>query len=84
MAPKHPGKLRFAIAMRGGVSLSVWIGGAVAEVDRLRRAKAPQEARGAQEPGDQDPFAERLLEIAGFSTVEVDVLSGASPAFRTW
>lgn len=78
MAPKHPGKLRFAIAMRGGVSLSVWIGGAVAEVDRLRRAKAPQEGRGDQEPGDQDPFAERLLEIAGFSTVEVDVLSGAS------
>lgn len=77
MEPKHSGKLRFAIAMRGGVSLAVWIGGAVAEIDRLRRAKAPP-ATGDQEPVDKDPFAERLLEIAGFSTVEVDVLSGAS------
>ena len=30
--------LRLALAMRGGVSLAVWIGGAVAEIDVLRRA----------------------------------------------
>lgn len=30
--------LRLALAMRGGVSLAVWIGGAVAELDVLRRA----------------------------------------------
>ena len=28
--------LRVAVAMRGGVSLAVWIGGAVAELDLLR------------------------------------------------
>jgi hypothetical protein len=29
-------ELRLALGMRGGVSLAVWIGGAVAEIDRLR------------------------------------------------
>jgi hypothetical protein len=31
--------LRLALAMRGRVSLAVWIGGAVAELDRLRSAR---------------------------------------------
>jgi hypothetical protein len=31
--------LRIALAMRGGVSLAVWIGGAVAELDLLRRIR---------------------------------------------
>ena len=31
-------QLRLALAMRGGVSLAVWIGGAVAEIDQLRRS----------------------------------------------
>ena len=30
--------LRLALAMRGGVSLAVWIGGVVAEIDLFRRA----------------------------------------------
>ena len=34
----HRPILRLALAMRGGVSLAVWIGGAVAEIDLLRRA----------------------------------------------
>src|SRR5918994_930485 len=43
---RHPGAvpsfnrtLRIALAMRGGVSLAVWIGGAVAELDLLRRIR---------------------------------------------
>ena len=31
--------LRIALAMKGGVSLAVWIGGAVAELDVLRRVR---------------------------------------------
>ena len=31
--------LRVALAMKGGVSLAVWIGGAVAELDILRRIR---------------------------------------------
>jgi patatin-related protein len=35
--------LRLALAMRGGVSLAVWMGGAVAELDVLRRATSTRE-----------------------------------------
>ena len=34
--------LRLALAMRGGVSLAVWIGGVVAEIDLFRRACSNQ------------------------------------------
>jgi predicted acylesterase/phospholipase RssA len=67
------GILRLAVAMRGGVSLAVWIGGAMAEIDRLRRAKGT-----ASDVGKPDPFAKSLLDLTRFGTVEVDVLSGAS------
>lgn len=60
-------ELRLALAMRGGISLAVWIGGAVAEIEQLRAAT----------PGDQDYYA-RLLKRAGYSGVTVDVLAGAS------
>lgn len=62
-------ELRLALGMRGGVSLAVWIGGACAEIDTLRRA------------GGEDPpgsFYRRLLDAAGFEGVQVDVLAGAS------
>ncbi|MCX2963068.1 DUF3376 domain-containing protein [Gordonia aquimaris] len=36
--PARRPTLRIALAMRGGVSMAVWIGGAVAELDVLRRA----------------------------------------------
>ncbi len=58
-------ELRLALAMRGGVSLCVWIGGAVAEIDRLRRF-------------DPDTPYRRLAELAGYTGVKVDVLAGAS------
>ncbi len=63
-APALPGVLRLALAMRGGVSLAVWIGGAFAEIDRVRR--------------QEDPFVSRLLAATRFTSLEVDILAGAS------
>lgn len=63
-----PGKeLRLALGMRGGVSLAVWIGGACAEIDELRRAR----------PGDGS-FWTSQLQAAGYDSVDVDVMAGAS------
>lgn len=38
-SPAHGRNLRIALTMKGGVSLAVWIGGAVAELDVLRRIR---------------------------------------------
>ncbi|MHC1560635.1 patatin-like protein [Actinomycetospora sp. C-140] len=85
-AEKQRRTLRLALAMRGGVSLAVWIGGAVAEIDVLRRrgAEPPRPAEGAR-PEDQDVISrqrghayQQLLELCGYGAVEVDVLAGAS------
>jgi hypothetical protein len=66
MAPDGGGiELRLALAMRGGVSLSVWIGGACGEIDRLRQAP-------------DGGFWCGLRELAGYSNVIVDVMAGAS------
>ncbi|MFI7582476.1 DUF3376 domain-containing protein [Kocuria sp. M1N1S27] len=83
--------LRLALAMRGGVSLAVWIGGAVAELDVLRRIRIHRDDRGALHahllhPGTApDPLLEeraavyaRLLADAGYDRVELDLLAGAS------
>ena len=57
--------------MRGGVSLSVWIGGACAEVDELRTSvRSEQDAPPA--------FWRLLLDLTGHDTVAVDILAGAS------
>ncbi|GAA0538017.1 hypothetical protein GCM10011581_04910 [Saccharopolyspora subtropica] len=61
-------ELRLALAMRGGASMAVWIGGAVAEVNRLREAVAA---------GAEHPWA-ALAKLAGYDSVAVDVLAGAS------
>ncbi|SES75332.1 patatin-like protein [Geodermatophilus poikilotrophus] len=63
-------ELRLALAMRGGVSLAVWMGGACSEVDRMRRASL-----GA---GPQTSTYGRMLDAAGYGSVAVDVLAGAS------
>lgn len=60
-------ELRLALAMRGGVSLAVWIGGASAEIDALRRAADEQEG-----------FWWELLQASPYSRVVVDVMAGAS------
>jgi patatin-related protein len=63
-------ELRLALAMRGGVSLAVWIGGACAEIDQCRRADDDAQ------PGSA--FWRPLLERGGYERVIVDVLAGAS------
>jgi len=55
-------EIRFAVVLNGGVSLAVWMGGAVLEIDRLTRGDGPY--------GD-------LLELVG-ATARVDVISGTS------
>lgn len=39
LEPWHGRSLRIALAMKGGLSLAVWIGGAIAELDLLRRIR---------------------------------------------
>ncbi|HEY0519419.1 MAG TPA: DUF3376 domain-containing protein [Ilumatobacteraceae bacterium] len=64
MTARRPRELRLALSMNGGVSLAVWIGGAVAEIDCLRRG---------------DGFWGDLLEASGFQRrALVDVMTGAS------
>jgi len=70
--------LRFAIAIRGGVSLAVWMGGAVREVVRLREGSIAEHGTYA-----------RMLRLAGYTQptgdggseltpVTIDVLAGTS------
>lgn len=69
--------LRLALAMRGGVSLAVWIGGAIAEIDVFRRActsGAP-----TPEPGSRAELYRKMLRrTEKYGAVEIDILAGAS------
>ncbi|UOE42535.1 DUF3376 domain-containing protein [Agromyces larvae] len=89
--PSATRTLRIALAMRGGVSLAVWIGGVAAEVDLLRRIRLVDVgdetwaivpcSRGAEpSPAIERRVAEyaALLDLAGYDRVEVDLLAGAS------
>ncbi|MFB6806968.1 DUF3376 domain-containing protein [Streptomyces sp. NPDC056387] len=75
MSDDRPGRrsteLRLALAMRGGVSLAVWMGGACCETAALRAA-----AR--QEPAPESGLYAGLLETCGYEDVDVDVLVGTS------
>lgn len=66
-------ELRLALAMRGGVSLAVWIGGASAEINALRLSKSSQ-----HEEGPSAVFYRPLVRACSYSGVVVDVISGAS------
>jgi patatin-related protein len=90
-APDSGRTLRVALAMRGGVSLAVWIGGAVAELDLLRRIHLYEHGGGilafvlvTPETPLTAPVLERLavyarlMEQAGYDRVEFDLLAGAS------
>jgi patatin-related protein len=68
MSEPRRDQLRIALGIRGGVSLSVWIGGACREIDALRPS--------SQASGDT--FWARLLEISDVNDVIVDVMAGAS------
>lgn len=63
-------ELRLALAMRGGASMAVWIGGAVAEINRLRTALL--------RTGDRPHPWAALAALSGYDSVVVDVLAGAS------
>src|SRR5215218_5757787 len=65
-------ELRLALAMRGGVSLAVWIGGAVSEIDLARRADT------LARTGPGHDFWPQLLAMSDYDRVVVDVLAGAS------
>lgn len=67
-------QLRLALAMRGGVSLAVWIGGACGEIDQVRRANAGEGDNVLSRP----LFWDRVTGASPFSSVAVDVLAGAS------
>lgn len=69
MVEEQGTELRLALAMRGGVSLAVWIGGACAEIDAIRRA--PQS-------NNPDDFWTALLKKSPYDRVAVDVMAGAS------
>lgn len=85
--------LRIALAMRGGVSLAVWIGGAVAELDILRRIRIYRTTDGTLmsyllHPGPAGTATDALigraavyadlLRQAKYDEVEFDILAGAS------
>lgn len=90
--PLHRHTLRFALAMRGGVSLAVWIGGAVAEIDVLRGIRLRTNDEGELAAfvlrADEEELSEGLtsriaayalmLHGEGIDRVDVDILAGAS------
>jgi hypothetical protein len=90
--PMHRRALRFALAMRGGVSLAVWIGGAVAEIDILRSIRLFTDPDGGPVAvvlrADDAPLSEGLASRVGayalmlhsraVDRVDVDILAGAS------
>ena len=61
-------EVRFGVVLNGGVSLAVWMGGTVHELDRLTKAR--------ERGGRSDPYA-LLLELAG-CTARADVFAGTS------
>lgn len=61
-------ELRLAVAMRGGASMAVWIGGATAELNCLREVLA----------GEPDHPWSALARLAGYDSVSIDVLAGTS------
>jgi patatin-related protein len=73
--PAPPRELRLAVAMRGGVSLAVWMGGACQEIEELRRAAETGPAEDGDGPAD---VYRTLLGHAGYDEVVVDVLAGTS------
>ena len=70
-------QLRFAVVLNGGVSLAVWMGGVVHELDRLTKALGSDAARRATDaavPRSPDALALRMVG----ATARADVISGTS------
>src|SRR5215218_1694036 len=66
-------EVRLALVLNGGVSLAIWMGGVVDEIDQLRLAAAA--TQGAEE-GDA-PFWRSLARCLGVRVI-VDVIAGTS------
>ncbi|MCV2490712.1 patatin-like phospholipase family protein [Geodermatophilus sp. YIM 151500] len=78
-------EIRLALVLNGGVSLAVWMGGVVHEIDLLRRASrvacgAEPYDESAVAPYDRPVFRAwaELCERAGAGPVVVDVIAGTS------
>ncbi|KQM83902.1 DUF3376 domain-containing protein [Agromyces sp. Leaf222] len=71
-SPFHARGLRVALAMKGGVSLAVWIGGAIAELDILRRIRI------YRVKGDDGPRALLIHPV----TIDADRLAKADASTR--
>jgi len=73
-------ELRLALAMRGGVSLAVWIGGAIAELDLARRGMQGDEVwpQGTEAEEARAAAYAALLRQLGYTDLVIDVLAGAS------
>ncbi|WP_210481163.1 DUF3376 domain-containing protein [Naasia sp. SYSU D00948] len=91
-SPAFDRVLRAAISLRGGVSLAVWIAGALAELDLVRRIRVARRPDGSLAAFVLAPAAEppsgtlrvriaayaRVLAAAGYDEVQFDVIAGAS------
>lgn len=74
-------ELRVALVLNGGVSLAVWMGGVVHELDLLRRASAPDGDTPGPQDYDQpvfDRWREQCRSKAKRRRVSVDVIAGTS------
>jgi predicted acylesterase/phospholipase RssA len=88
--PLYGRSLRIALALKGGSSLAVWIGGAVAELDLLRRIRWSSDGTCSflwpvanLGPADDVVFERARVYAAalrsrGYDRVEIDALAGAS------
>ncbi|MGB3687210.1 MAG: patatin-like protein, partial [Ornithinimicrobium sp.] len=70
-----PEEIRFAVVLNGGVSLAVWMGGTMLELDRLVKARQGPDQPANPQPAD--PIYAALLALAG-CTARTDVISGTS------
>ncbi len=66
-----PEEIRFGVVLNGGVSLAVWMGGTVRELDRLTKAR--ERSGPSSRP---DPYAVALELVGG--TARADVIAGTS------
>jgi len=69
-------EIRLAMAMNGGVSLAVWMGGCAAELDRARRAGGKKHSGWGSDPDAKSAY-DVLADCFGRRLV-IDVLSGTS------
>ncbi|ULP41578.1 DUF3376 domain-containing protein [Mycobacterium lentiflavum] len=67
-------QIRYAVVLNGGVSLAVWMGGVIHELNRIRLAS--MQAPDSELAGDVDPW--RAILEAAKRTAVVDLVAGTS------